>query len=380
MSEHARPSMGRYRPQELQWFISAVLSQMGSPDAVAGEVAGHLVRSSVSGHDSHGVNRLPQYVMQVEAGNLDPAAEPTVLRQTGSSVLIDGHGGFGHHSAAVALEHAMDRAAATGAGVATVRHATHIGRLGEYAERAAERGLVSMITTGAAGLDLGWMMPPGGTRRFVGANPWALGIPAGEVPVIFDGSMTNVAQGKIHVARSKGEEIPDEWLVDPEGRPTNAPADLYAGGALLPLGGSTAGHKGYSLGLMSALLGSMGMIGDPHPTPVGANLQVTGEKPPVREGATHWLAGVFIFVADPAVFGDPGEYAAEVERLRAAARGAAGAPEDPAFPGELEVRARQRNLDEGLTVPTRTVDELTAVGRRFSVPFPRSLTSEEGEG
>lgn len=379
MTRTRQSSMDRYRPDELEGFIVAVLSRLGSPDVVASEVASHLVCSSVSGHDSHGVNRLPQYVMQADSGNVDPAAVPTVLKETASSVLIDGHGGFGHRSSAVALDHAMTRAAANGVGVATVRHATHIGRLGEYAERAAERGLVSMITTGAAGLDLGWMMPPGGARRFVGANPWALGIPSNGAPVIFDGSMTNVAQGKVHVARSKGQQIPDEWLVDPEGRPTNDPADLYAGGALLPLGGSIAGHKGYSLGLMSALLGAMGMINDPDPTPVGANVQVTGEKPPVREGATHWLAGVFILVVDPAAFGDAEEYAAEVEHLRLAARGAAGSPEAPVFPGELEVRSRQRVLAEGLIIPGRTVDELAEVGRRFSVPFPESLTTDEGE-
>ena len=46
-----------------------------------------------------------------------------------------------------------------GIAVATIRHSTHIGRLGEYSERAAEKGFVTMITAGAAGLGVGGMAP-----------------------------------------------------------------------------------------------------------------------------------------------------------------------------------------------------------------------------
>ena len=56
---------------------------MGADEDVAAEVASHLVRSNLSGHDSQGVMRMAQYVRQFDSRILAPSARPVVSREAG---------------------------------------------------------------------------------------------------------------------------------------------------------------------------------------------------------------------------------------------------------------------------------------------------------
>ena len=122
-----------------------------TPADIAVEVARHMVRANLSGHDSHGVIRVKQYVAEIEAGDMVPDARPAVLRETDATGLIDARRGCGLYTTAWTLDWAMERASRHGVAVAAIRHSTHTGRMGEYAERAAERGLMALMTVGAAG-------------------------------------------------------------------------------------------------------------------------------------------------------------------------------------------------------------------------------------
>ena len=67
---------------------------------------------------------------------------------------------------------------------------------------------------------------------------------------------TVVAEGKVRLKRNRGEAAPDGWLLDAAGTPTNDPRVLYEEprGSIQPLGGVTAGHKGYGLNVAIELL------------------------------------------------------------------------------------------------------------------------------
>ena len=77
-----------------------------------------------------------------------------------------------------------------------------------------------------------------------------------------DWSTATMAEGKLAVARARGETVPDGVLVDADGEPSNEPADFYDGGALLPFGA----HKGSGLSVMIQLvagaLGGTGVFGE----------------------------------------------------------------------------------------------------------------------
>src|SRR5262249_13170790 len=169
-------------------FAAGVGRRLGAAGGIAREVSRHMVRSNLSGHDSHGVILLPAYVGQADRGELDPGARPVLMRETDVAALIDARRGFGHFSTMHAMEWVIARAPRQGVAVAAVRHSSHIGRLGEYTERAAEAGLIGIVTVGAGGAGIGAMLLHGSSQRFFGTNPWSISVPGVTGAMVYDGA------------------------------------------------------------------------------------------------------------------------------------------------------------------------------------------------
>src|SRR5918997_7037175 len=97
-------------PPALEAFGREVFVALGAPEDIAAEVAAHLVRANLAGHDSHGAIRIPQYALQISQGAIDPRARPQVLNRKGATLLVDGGGGFGHFTTAFALKEGIETA------------------------------------------------------------------------------------------------------------------------------------------------------------------------------------------------------------------------------------------------------------------------------
>ena len=345
----------------LEDFAQRVFVAMGASEQVAGTVAGHLVRANLSGHDSHGLIRIAQYVAEADRGELVPSAVATVVREKGAVATVDAGRGFGHSATALAIEWAAGRAGQFGIAAAAVRRANHIGRLGEYAELAASRGVIGIITVGVVGA--GGVTPFGGRGRYLGTNPWAIGVPTTGEPVVYDAATSAVAEGKLRVARSRGVTVPPGAIVDATGRPTINPQEFYDGGALLPMGGALAGHKGYGLALASALIGGLAMVDDEDPTTAG-----TASRP----SGGDWLAGAFVIALDPEWFGGAQTYRMAVERSLAGLRGqpAADGFDEILVPGDPERRSRERRVREGIPISDPVWSDLLEIGSRYGVVAP----------
>jgi uncharacterized oxidoreductase len=360
------PTMRICSPEPLQAFAAGVFRTMGSARDVADEVARHLVQANLSGHDSHGVIRIPAYVKAADRGALRPAARPTMASEADAVAVVDAHRGFGQYSTLFALDWVLERVHRYGLAAVAVRHSTHIGRLGEYTERAAAQGVIAVVTVGAAGPGVGGVALHGGAGRFLGTNPWSVGVPGVHRSMVFDAATSVVAEGKVRVAHAKGAELPPGCLIDRDGKPTRSSGDFYEGGALLPLGGEVAGHKGYGLGLASALIGGLSMIDDAEPTEVGPQGPQAVPEPRGRIG------GVFLFAVDPGAFGNADHYRSMVEEVLTAAKRtppAAGRTE-VLVPGEPEVLSRHQRATAGIGMAEATWSDLAAVGHRFNVPLP----------
>jgi uncharacterized oxidoreductase len=178
----------------------------------------------------------------------------------------------------------------------------------------------------------------------------------------FDGATSTLAEGKVRFARAKGAELPPGAIQDRAGRPSRNPEDFYAGGALLPLGGAEAGHKGYGLGLASALIGGLAMIGEPETGPLWASGSDTRGR----------ITGVFVLAIDPGCLGDADVYRAMVDETLAAAKRVppAAGRDEVLYPGEPEVRARTAREAAGIALPAATWAELEAVAARFRLAPP----------
>jgi LDH2 family malate/lactate/ureidoglycolate dehydrogenase len=247
--------------------LELILRAWGMPEATAASTAEIMSWADLHGIDTHGISMVPPYDERRRAGRIDMRAQPIVARETPVSALIDGGGGLGHANARRAMELAIDKAKATGIGVAAVRNSAHFGACGFYALMAVEAGLIGMVTTSASGIQVA---PTFGAQARLGTDPIAFAAPGkpGE-PFLLDMATTTVAAGKIRNKANENLPTPPGWLVTSEGKPSTDPREVSKGGFMTPLGGTPEGssHKGYGLSAMvnilSSALSGASMITDP---------------------------------------------------------------------------------------------------------------------
>jgi LDH2 family malate/lactate/ureidoglycolate dehydrogenase len=328
----------RFRAQDLQDMGVRIFRALEVPDDTAQVVASALVDANLSGHDSHGVIRIPDYVEGIRRGIVRPAARPRVLSQRAATALVSGEWGFGQPAGIAATDEALARVRQFGVAAVGVVRCNHLGRIGAYVERAAAAGCAAVVWVGGFGR---WRaVPYGGSRPALGTNPLAAGFPVrGEDPVVVDMATTAVAVGKIMVAQAAKKDLPPGSIVDSRGRPTTDPAEFFQGGALLPFGA----HKGYSLAVLNELLGQALTGADAQGTDGGG-------------GDVFRHSGALICAIDIGAFRPAEEAAAAAERIADRLRSIPPASgfERVYTPGEPEARARRERVQAGIELPWET--------------------------
>jgi uncharacterized oxidoreductase len=239
---------------QLADFVTALFRDAGVIADEARTVAESLVGSNLRGHDSHGVMRVPQYVGFVRDGVYKPGIELKVEHETPAVVVCDGQWGFGQVQSHRLLDLIIPKAKALGLAAGAARDCGHIGRLGEYAERASTEGLVLIATVNNCGAGQR-VAPPGGVEPRLGTNPLCAAIPTGKDPMVLDFGTSVAAEGKVRVYHINKRPVPDGWLLDAQGKPTTDPSVLYEApmGSILPMGGAQA-YKGFGLALVLDML------------------------------------------------------------------------------------------------------------------------------
>jgi hydroxycarboxylate dehydrogenase B len=316
-------------------------------------VARNLVGSDLAGMTSHGVRRIASYYSFLQKGWLKPSAEPEVIRDSPATATVDGHWGFGQPAMHRALEIAIAKSRNQGIAAVGVIHSGHVGRLGEYAERAAEAGTIALLTA-SGGPPGGLVVPFGGAERVLSTNPIAAGVPAARhPPFVMDFATSVVAAGKIEFAPDKDRAIPEGWALDSQGQSARTARAFLEGGALLPFGG----HKGYGICMLVELLAG-GLTGGG-----------LSERPDriVTEGAGG-NAGLAI-VMDIAHFIDLQEFHESVDaffdRLKRV-KPAAGFSE-VMIPGEPELRQRRALEPSGFRVDEEAWQKINEIARTHGV-------------
>ena len=335
-----------------------LLSAGGATDHHASIVAEHLADANLTGHDSHGVIQIPQYMEEIKQGNLDPAAEPVIVKEDRALVEVNGNNTFGQVVAKYATEIALSKAGEHGISMVSMYNLNHTGRIGAYPEMIARDGMAGMMFCGYASRGAGGVAPFGGREGRLGTNPIAISfpLPSGKV-VLLDFATSIAAEGKIRVYKSREKMLPGEWVLDKEGKVSTDPDDYYGGGALLPMGGMDGGHKGYALSFMVLLLSGLSE-GILSLDPAAAGLQY----------------GNSIIAIDIARF-------APVDRLGEHASGLVDLVKDTAplpgfdevlYPGEIEERNRTERRANGVEVEEATWSKVTGLLEEYGL--------EEGPG
>ena len=305
------------------------------------------------GFGSHGVLRIVSYHGFLRAGWLNPAGRAEVVSDGPAVATVDGQWGFGQPAMHATVDLAIAKCRTEGiAGVALI-HGGHIGRLGEYAERAAAAGMMCLVMA-SGGPSGGLVVPYGGAQRVLSTNPIAAGAPAGEhPPFVMDYATSVVAAGKIELAPDQDMPIPEGWAVAADGSPAKTPREFMEGGGLLTLGG----HKGYALSLFIELL--CGAL-------TGAGVTERPDHIPA-----FGLGGnaAFAIAIDIAHFSDVKQFEkqsagffARLKRVRPAQ-----GFKEVMIPGEPEVRQRAALAETGITIADATWEEIASIASEHGV-------------
>jgi uncharacterized oxidoreductase len=349
----AEPLMGLVDAAELREFVTTLLQGQGSEAAEAETVAAHLVEANLKGHDSHGVGMLPQYFNSIARGLLKPNEPLVTVSDTGPMLVFDAGQGYGQRAAREAVLLASERAKEYGVCVYTLRRASHIGRVGTYAELAAARGLVYTSWTNV-GDHAPLVAPDGGTEPRFGTNPVTMGTPAtgSNPPVILDMATSVVALGKVRVNYNKQLPMADGSLIDSDGEPTNDPAVMFGStgtdgtaaiptGALRPFGE----YKGGGLALMCELLA--GAIGG------GGTIQ------PANERTDHIINNLTAVVFDPTKLTAQAEIEKESDAMLDYLRSTPAAKgKQVLVAGEPEIRSKAERSANGVPIDSNTWSQL----------------------
>ena len=193
---------------------AALLKAAGASDEEADAVAVGCVNANLAGHDSHGVIAIPTYIDRVKAGHIVPGAKWTIVQETPTTTVIDGHWGFGFHVNAKAMALTVEKARTANVAACTVFRQSHVGRLAAYPMMAMREGMIGLATADS-GRSPKHVAPFGGREPRLGTNPISIAVPSDlEAPFYLDMATSAVAAGKIQLAIARGEEIPTGWIVD----------------------------------------------------------------------------------------------------------------------------------------------------------------------
>lgn len=228
---------------KLKAFCIEALMRTGMLRDAAETTADVLVTTDMWGVFTHGTKLLRGYLKRLQAGGLKADAVPEIVREGPTWAVVDGHSAIGMVTSAFAMNTAIRKAQTAGIAYVGVQNSCHFGAAGYYANLAAKIGMIGL----AMANDYPSMAVPGSRKAVLGTNPFAYAVPAGrENPIFLDIASSVVAGGKIRYFQAQNQNVPDNWLVDAEGVPTNDPFAYPHAASLLPF----AGHKGYGIALM----------------------------------------------------------------------------------------------------------------------------------
>src|SRR2546427_9023523 len=149
--------------QNLVDFVGEVFAHSESSPEEARRIATYLTTANLTGHDSHGVIRVPVYIRWKKMGSVVPDQTVELVVDTPSWAVVDGKFGYGQTVAPQAVMIGIEKCKVSGLAAVALRNAGHIGRVGDWAEMAAAEGLVSVHFVNAAGSVL--VAPYGGVER-----------------------------------------------------------------------------------------------------------------------------------------------------------------------------------------------------------------------
>ncbi|HKK12386.1 MAG TPA: 3-dehydro-L-gulonate 2-dehydrogenase [Flavobacteriaceae bacterium] len=286
--------------------------------------------STLSGVNSHGINRVPLFVKYVEKGLINVDAEAKKVEVFGNMERWDGHLGPGIINAVKCTDRATALAKQHGMGLVALRNTNHWMRGGTYGWQVAEAGCIAICFTNT----LPNMPPWGGKDNRIGNNPLVISIPQTKGHIVLDMAMSQFSFGKINDYKLKGEKLPFPGGWDSQNNLTDDPEKILTQPRGLPIGY----WKGSALSMILDMLATLLSAGD------------STSKIGLREDETG-ISQIFLCVF-PEIFKDKRlqekllneiiNYTHDVEPMHPGDR--------TYYPGERALQTKTKNLKTGMPV------------------------------
>ena len=348
-----------FKSSELHDYIIRYFVRWAVPAEDAALAADVLLSADRRGVDSHGMIRLNSYYgSRLRKGLINPLSPMTILKETPTTLAVDGNNGLGHPLGVKTMRQCIEKAKASGLAMATVSNSNHYGIAGYYAMLALEQDMIGVSFTNSGPL----VAPTHGKKAMLGTNPIAVAVPAAsQKPFVLDMATSIVPIGRVSVYQKEGKAIPAGWGVDSNGLITEDPSQVVSGGALMPLGGPEImrGYKGYGLALMvdifSGVLASSGF----------------GEKVYGSSGSSAARVGHFFAVINIEAFRELEGFKKDMDDLLRQMKDSpkADGEERIYIHGEKEFENAERALTDGVKLSETTVNILKKTGHEDEVEF-----------
>lgn len=347
----------------LKEYVMSLFERMGCPGPDAEVVADVLIAAELRGIPSHGLMRVKDYFLMVDAGRINTNPRVKIIHQTPSTATVDGDNALGPVAGLFSMRVAIEKAKTAGTGWVATRNSNHYGIAGYYSMMALQEDMVGISMTNANPL----VVPTHSTSKYLGTNPIAVAIPTlKQPPFVADFATTPIARGKLAIMGKKGIKAPLGLVQDAQGNPTDDPDTLLHGGAILPLGGDVThgGHKGYCMTALVDIFSSVfsGANFGPFVPPQVAYLPLLEKS--VGEGLGHFFGAMRIDAFRPAE-----EFKQKMDQWIDTFRNAKNAEGQPRvmIPGDPERLNEEKYRQTGITIIPQVLKELNEVASKLGV-------------
>ncbi|MBC7827412.1 MAG: 3-dehydro-L-gulonate 2-dehydrogenase [Chitinophagaceae bacterium] len=243
------PDIVRIPAKEMKEMFHTILLNHGLEQSRALLCAEIFTNNSVDGVYTHGVNRFPRFISNIDTGHVNATATPSLKYKFGAIEQWDGNLGPGPSNAVRATESAMQLSTEHGIGCVALSRTNHWMRGGTYGWQAAKKGFVFIGWTNTIGNMPAW----GATDNRLGNNPLVIAIPFEDEAIVLDMAMSQYSFGAMELAQMKNENFPVYGGYDLKGELTKDPAAILESRRPLPIGF----WKGAGLSLLLDILATI---------------------------------------------------------------------------------------------------------------------------
>ena len=292
--------------------------------------------NSLDGVYSHGMNRYPRYLSDMESGLCDAkVTQAERVSGLGGLEVWDAHFGVGPLIAQQMAERAIELARTHGIACVALRNNSHWLRAGRYGLMMADAGMMGLCMTNTC-MNL---VAYGAKEPSTGNNPITIAIPRRAGSLVMDMAVSQYAFGKLEIMAQEGGMLDTPCGYDTDGNLTNDPQKIVESGLMTPM----ALWKGSALSIMIDLMVSMLSLGR---TSLEIGTPADGEK---------GMSQMFVCM-NPAAVIDMDKAEAQMERTIAFLNSLE--PKDGVHgvhePGENLEKTRARNRERGIPVTEDT--------------------------